>query len=214
MRVKTGRYQKLEDKDTICLLYDSGEIKSEMHFLMDCFYFGDKMWLCFNFVQKIVPAIRTVILKNMISPRCTEHPLMYSWYPLDVLMVFLRCTEHPPMYSWYPPHTSWYTPDVLHTPNVVMISPDVLMVSPNVLNNQPPPADVLNIPRWTEHTLYRVQTRLLLFQPLSCTLPLLTANLKSAQAISSWRWSQSVLHHLVTSYAANTSILRHCQTQF
>ena len=75
----------------------------------------------------------------MISPRCTEHPLMYSWCPLDVLMVSLRCTEHLPMYSSYPPHSSWYPlmyswypPDVLNAPNV------------------------LNIPRCTEHTLYRV----------------------------------------------------------
>ena len=32
----------------------------------------------------------------MISPRCTH-------YIPDVLMVSLRCTEHPLMYSWYPP---------------------------------------------------------------------------------------------------------------
>ena len=32
LRVETGRYRKLEDKDRICLLCDSGEYKSEMHF--------------------------------------------------------------------------------------------------------------------------------------------------------------------------------------
>ena len=55
MRVKTGRYQKLEDKDRICLPCDSGEIKSEIHFSMDCSYFSDRMQLFFNFVQKIIP---------------------------------------------------------------------------------------------------------------------------------------------------------------
>ena len=78
----------------------------------------------------------------MISPRCTHDiPLMYSWYPPDVLNIphvlmvsphmyhdIPRCTHGiPPMYSWYPPMYSWYPPDVL-------------MVSP----------------RCTEHTLYRV----------------------------------------------------------
>ena len=43
IRVKTDRYQKLEDKDRICLPCDSGEIKSEIHFSRDCFYFDDKM---------------------------------------------------------------------------------------------------------------------------------------------------------------------------
>ena len=80
-------------------------------------------------------------------PQCTEHPLMYLWYPPpppppDVLMVFPWCTEHPrcihmiysrcihdipPMYWTAPDLYSWYPPDVL-------------MVSP----------------RCTEHTLYSV----------------------------------------------------------
>ena len=42
LRIETGRYQKLEDNDRICLLCDSGEIESEIHFLMDCSYFSDK----------------------------------------------------------------------------------------------------------------------------------------------------------------------------
>ena len=53
IRVKIGRYQKLEHKDRICLLCDSGEIKSEIHFSMDCSYFNDKMRLFFNFLQKV-----------------------------------------------------------------------------------------------------------------------------------------------------------------
>ena len=71
---------------------------------------------------------------------------MYSWYPSDVLnilgcthgipstciMISLRCTEHPRCTHDIPPMYSWYPPDVLNT------------------------SDVLNIPRCTEHTLYRV----------------------------------------------------------
>ena len=69
----------------------------------------------------------------MVSPTCTEHPRCTH--------NILRCTEHSPMYSWYPP--------------------DVLMVSPRCTHGIPPmyswyPPDVLNIPRCTDHTLYRV----------------------------------------------------------
>ena len=98
----------------------------------------------------------------------------------DVLMVSLRCTHgippmywNPPMYwtspmySWYPPHSSWFPPMYWTSPDVLMISPrcthdippmyswyppDVLMIPSNVRT----PPDVLNIPRCTEHTLYRV----------------------------------------------------------
>ena len=66
----------------------------------------------------------------------------------DVLMVSLQCTHGiPPMYSWYPPCSSWYPPDVL-------------MIFPQCTEHPPmywTPPDVLNIPRCTEHTLYRVQ---------------------------------------------------------
>ena len=82
----------------------------------------------------------------MISPWCTHDiPPMY-WTSPDVLMVSptfimisLRRTEHPLMYSWYPP--------------------DVPMISPRCTEHPPmywTPPDVLNIPRRTEHTLYRV----------------------------------------------------------
>ena len=55
LRIETGRYQTLEDKDRICLLCDSGEIESGIHLLMDCSYFSDKRRLFFNFVQQIIP---------------------------------------------------------------------------------------------------------------------------------------------------------------
>ena len=55
LRIETGRYQNLEDTVRICLLCDSREIESEIHFLMDCPYFSDKKRLFFNFVQKLYP---------------------------------------------------------------------------------------------------------------------------------------------------------------
>ena len=63
---------------------------------------------------------------DVLSIPCTHDiPLMYSWYPPDVLMVSPRCTGgFPLMYSWYP-H------DVLNPPPL----PDVLNI-PNVLNTR------------------------------------------------------------------------------
>ena len=90
----------------------------------------------------------------VISLWCTEHPLVYSWYSPDVLMVsphihhdIPQCNEHPPMYSWYPPHSSWYPPNVL---NIPLCTHDIPLM------HWWYPPDVLNIPRCTEHTLYRV----------------------------------------------------------
>ena len=69
------------------------------------------------------------------------------------IMISLRCTEHPPTYSWYPP-MYWTSPDVL------MVSPTFIMISPRCTEHPPMyswyPPDVLNTPRRTEHTLYRV----------------------------------------------------------
>ena len=89
-------------------------------------------------IERFLPTCSPTCI--MISPQCTEHPPMYSWYPPDVLMVSPGVLNVPWCTHDIPPHASWYPPDVL------MISPDVLMVSP----------DVLNIPRCTEHRLYRV----------------------------------------------------------
>ena len=129
---------------------------------------GDIQYIgVFKEIERILSSCSPTCI--MISLRCTEHPLMYSWYPPDVLMVSLRCTEHPPMYSWYPPTFIMISPDVLNIPPMYswyppMYSwypPDVLMVSPRCTHGIPPmyswyPPDVLNIPRCTEHTLYRV----------------------------------------------------------
>ena len=52
LRIETGRYQKLEDKDRIGLLCNSGEMESEIQFLMDYSNLSEKKGLCFNFVQK------------------------------------------------------------------------------------------------------------------------------------------------------------------
>ena len=68
-----------------------------------------------------------------------------------------RCTHDIPlMYSWYPPMNSWY-PLMYWTP------PYVLMISPLCTHDILPiyswyPPDVLNIPRCTEHAIYRVIT--------------------------------------------------------
>ena len=60
LRIETDRYQKLEDNDRICLLCDSGEIESEIHFLMDYSYY----LLFFNLCKKLFQILRTVILKK------------------------------------------------------------------------------------------------------------------------------------------------------
>ena len=108
--------------------------------------------------------------------RCTEHPPMYSWYLPDVLMISPWCIHGIPpcimvsqMYSWYPsdvlnippcthdipPMYSWYPP------NVLMVSPQCIHGTPRCTEDPPmywTSPDVLNIPRCTEHTLYRVFT--------------------------------------------------------
>ena len=104
-------------------------------------------------------------------PRCTHDiPLMYSWYPPDVLNISW-CTHDIPWCTHGILPMYWTSPDVL----MVMVSlwctehpPDVLMISPWCIHGIPPmyswyppmywtPPNVLNIPRCTEHTLYRVR---------------------------------------------------------
>ena len=107
------------------------------------------------------------------KPRCTEyppHPLMYSWYLPNVLMISLWCTHGiPPHALWYPPDVlnipwcthdippmySWYPSDVLNIPDVLMVSPPMYWtppcthdISPMYLWYSP---DVLNTPQCTEH---------------------------------------------------------------
>ena len=72
-------------------------------------------------------------------PQCTEHPLMYLWYP-----------PPPPMYSWC-------SPDVLNTPDVyTWYTPDVFMISLPMYSWYPPrcteqPRFVLMISSWCTH---------------------------------------------------------------
>ena len=75
-------------------------------------------------------------------------PPMY-WTSPDVLMISPRCTHGiPPMY-WTSPDVLMVSPHIHHDiPPMYWTSPDVLMIS----------SDVLNIPRCTEHTLYRVDS--------------------------------------------------------
>ena len=72
------------------------------------------------------------------KPQCTEHPLVYSWYP--------------PHSSWYLPVYSWYLPSVLNTPQCTHDIPPVywkrpwctqwypssVLNTPGVLNDIPP----------------------------------------------------------------------------
>ena len=108
---------------------------------------------------------------NML--RCTEHPLMYSWYPSmyswyprcteqspNVLMVshhmyhdIPQCTEHPPMFSWYPPDVLMVSLRSTEHPRCTHDIPMMYSWYPPMYWTAP---DVLNIPRCTEHTLYRV----------------------------------------------------------
>ena len=36
LRIETGRYEKLEEKERICIFCESGEVEDEMHFLCRC----------------------------------------------------------------------------------------------------------------------------------------------------------------------------------
>ena len=92
-----------------------------------------------------------MISPNVLNiPQCTHGiPHMHHDIP--------QCTEHLPMYSWYPP-------------NVLMVSwlPPMYWTPPRCTHDIPPmywtPPNVMNIPRCTEHTLYRLQkAELLLF---------------------------------------------------
>ena len=71
------------------------------------------------------------------------------WTSPDALMIFPRCTRD--------------IPQCIHDmPPMYWTSPDVLMISPRCTNGIPPmyswyPGDVLNTPRCSEHTLYRVK---------------------------------------------------------
>ena len=105
------------------------------------------------------------------KPRCTEHSLMYSWYPPICIMTSPHMHHGIlPMY-WTSPNVLMITPPMYWTsPNVLMVPPhmhygnlpmywtfpDVLIISPNMHYDIPPmywtSLHVLNIP----DVLYRV----------------------------------------------------------
>ena len=73
---------------------------------------GDVQYIGFSIeIERLLSTFSPTCI--MISLRCTHDiPPMY-WTSLDVLMVHMhhdipQCSEHPLMYSWYPPHASWY----------------------------------------------------------------------------------------------------------
>ena len=99
---------------------------------------GSKLVKTFQFLLK-TPMYWTSA-HVLISPWCTHGISPTYWTSPDVLMISPRCTHGvPPMYSWYPPMHSWYDTPPPPPPMYSWYRPDVL-----------------NIPRCTEHTLYRV----------------------------------------------------------
>ena len=93
------------------------------------------------------------VFTNSLPHMHHDTPLMY-WTSPDVLMIFPRCTHDIPHMHHDIPHMHYDIPPMYWT------SPGVLMISPQCTHCIPPmywtPPDVLNIPRCTEHTLYRV----------------------------------------------------------
>ena len=129
----------------------------------DVQYIGGISWYMWgsNLIKSFQFLLKTPMYWT--SPRCTEHPPMYSWYPPDVLMISPRCTHgiHPdvlniPRCTHGIPHMYHDIPPMYWTSaDVLMISPDVLMVSlrctehPRCTHGIPPmywtPPDVLMI---------------------------------------------------------------------
>ena len=73
-------------------------------------------------------------------------PWMYWTFP-DVLMISPWCTEHPLMYSWYPPTFIMISPDVLNIPRCTHDIPQCTHGIPLMYWTPPPPPpppDVLN----------------------------------------------------------------------
>ena len=118
------------------------------------------------------------------KPQCTEHPLVYSWYPPHSSWYppgyswYPPVYWTPPLYSWYPPYSSWYPPAVL------MVSPHSIHGIPTVLNTpwctddipkctEHPPVysmicpGVLNIPWCTAQTLCRVIKHVITLEEIS-----------------------------------------------
>ena len=54
LRIETGRYQKLDEIERKCLLCNSGEIESEIHFVTQCSFFEKKRHTFFTFVSKLL----------------------------------------------------------------------------------------------------------------------------------------------------------------
>ena len=77
LRIETGRYQGLEESDIICLLCKSRKVESEIHFLIDCSCFKQKLRLFFNFVDKIITEFKDYNCeKQFIDRVCTYDEIM------------------------------------------------------------------------------------------------------------------------------------------
>ena len=132
------------------------------------------------------------VFTNFLPHMHHDIPPMYSWYPPNVLMVSLQCTEHPPMYSWYPPTCIMISPRCTHDiPTMYSWDPhNVLIGSPQCTEHPPmywTSADILNISRCTEHTLYRVIKDVRSWKLLlSSDMKLLTRNPPSHAKFKTW----------------------------
>jgi hypothetical protein len=53
LRIETGRYEKLEEKDRICIFCESGEVEDERHFLCGCEEWKDEREVILGKVRKL-----------------------------------------------------------------------------------------------------------------------------------------------------------------
>ena len=53
LKIETGRYQKLAEKERICPLCPGKNVENEQHFLIECSYFQEKGGRFFTLINKI-----------------------------------------------------------------------------------------------------------------------------------------------------------------
>ena len=60
IKYRKSRYQNLEEADRKCLLCNSREVESEIHFLTQCPFLEKKRKTFYTFVSKIIPDFNTL----------------------------------------------------------------------------------------------------------------------------------------------------------
>ena len=71
LRIETGRYQKLKEADQKCLLCNSLEVESEIHFLTQCPFLEKKRKTFYTFVSKIISDFNTLDMKSQFMKLMT-----------------------------------------------------------------------------------------------------------------------------------------------